>query len=221
MPLYLEFASDAVFDKPAAPTAAEAPSQNPPASDAQDTLEFVEPGEPRASSTLFIKGLAFGTTQASLQERCSKAAAAVGGLLRSVKMPTKKNAQGKELMQGYAFAEFSNHSTAKSVMHRMNGSHIDGHSVVVELSQRGGKESAQGIKVLLQSGGAMPACLTCHSQAARLHSCVFFLLALFCLLVHPTSACFMSTTGVCFLPVSACTAFGSPYMYLLCRVTSY
>lgn len=173
MPLYVEFAPDAVLDKPPAPREAEAPSQAPLANDAQDGLDFFEPGETHGSSTLFIKGLSFGTTQASLQKRCAKAAAAVGGILRSVTIPTKKNAQGKDLMQGYAFAEFSNHDTAKSVMHRMNGTSIEGHSVVVELSQTGGKGSARGIKVLLQCGGSVCALRIYHTCCMSLCMHVF------------------------------------------------
>eukprot|EP00892_Ulva_mutabilis_P010171 jgi/Ulvmu1/7526/UM037_0070.1 len=143
VPLYLEFAPDGVFDTPAAQR--ECPDLTPEAlpQPHDDVLDFAEPGEANASSTVFIKGLSFNTTQASLQERCSKAAAAVGGVLRSVKMPTKPNAQGKALMQGYAFAEFSNHETAKAVLARMNGIQIEGHNVTLELSQSGRKDAAQ------------------------------------------------------------------------------
>lgn len=150
VPLYLEFAPEGIFEKQIGQRQEQAPAHSFAAEGAPeraDALEFAEPGETHKSSTLFIKGLSFATTQASLQKRCTQAAEAVGGVLRSVKMPMKLSNEGKSLMQGYAFAEFGNHSTAKSVMQKLSASKIDGHTVVVEVSQTASKDLGRSSKV--------------------------------------------------------------------------
>lgn len=150
VPLYLEFAPEGIFEKPAPPRQPTAQGQEADAARPREdggALGYAEPGQMHASSTLFIKGLSFATAQASLERRCAQAAEAVGGLLKSVKMPMKSNGQGKALMQGYAFAEFSDHSTAKSVMTRLSGCTIDGHALVVELSHTRLKDSGRTSKV--------------------------------------------------------------------------
>lgn len=176
VPLYLEFAPEGIFEKQAGQSQKQAPARGLAAEGAPENvgaLEFSEPGETHTSSTLFIKGLSFTTTQASLQKRCTHAAEAVGGVLRSVKMPMKLSTEGKSLMQGYAFAEFGNHSTAKSVMQRLDASKIDGHAVVVEISQMTSKDSGRSLKVFSCSRGHAAVAGSMHSNVTLNMMCLF------------------------------------------------
>jgi multiple RNA-binding domain-containing protein 1 len=151
VPLYLEYAPEDVFEEAHQPgtkpeaqkplsiqgTAVEAPV-DPPASGVEDS---------GTSTTLYIKNISFETKQAALEDRCSKVAVAAGGFLRSLKIPKKSGPNNRELLQGYAFAEFSDTITAQAAKQRLLGVDLDGHKLHVEMSKKDTSSGRQAATV--------------------------------------------------------------------------
>jgi multiple RNA-binding domain-containing protein 1 len=162
VPLYLEYAPEDVFDetfehrkaekagkaKSAPLTDADLVNPDPaPANTLKTPSSHVAP-----SATLFIKDISFETSRASLEKHCKKAAAAVGGVLRSVALPSKKPASNKkqaggELLQGFAFAEFGDQQSAEAALKHLHGSVLDGHKLQVEFSRGETGTSQKGAAV--------------------------------------------------------------------------
>ena len=151
VPLYLEYAPEDVLDEVQSETkerkaASPGPQQTAPTPQAGATAALLDEVDDVAntSTTLYIKNISFVTKRATLEERCTTAATAAGGFLRSLNMPKKKGASGKELLQGYAFAEFSDPNTARAARQRLNGSDLDGHKLLVEISRKETSSGNQG-----------------------------------------------------------------------------
>ena len=158
VPLYLEYAPEDVLDevpreakerKAASPLPQHQATPTPQTGATAAALDEVDDAA-NMSTTLYIKNISFVTTRATLEERCTKAATAAGGFLKSVNMPKKKGAGGKELLQGYAFAEFSDPKTARAARQRLNGSDMDGHKLLVEVSKKETSSGKQGAPVCFQ-----------------------------------------------------------------------
>lgn len=69
--------------------------------------------------TIFVKNLAFATSDASLKKHFDKAASAVGGRLAAAKVARRKGEDGKLLSAGYGFVECDSEATAKLVVKKL------------------------------------------------------------------------------------------------------
>lgn len=68
-----------------------------------------------------------------------------GGSVRSVKVAKKKGPDGKVLSAGFGFVECSSEAAAKVAVKTLQGSALDGHKLVLQLStKKGGTASAAG-----------------------------------------------------------------------------
>lgn len=165
VPLYLEYAPEDVLeesiDQPKAGTAGKAgQTKSAPLTDADlvsadaPVVALENPDSHVATSTtLYIKNISFETSRATLEKHCKKAANAVGGVLRSVAVPSKKvdpskkKPAGEELLQGFAFAEFGDQKTAEAALKRLQGAAVDGHKLQVEFSRTETGTSQKGATV--------------------------------------------------------------------------
>ncbi|GAQ82968.1 hypothetical protein KFL_001300320, partial [Klebsormidium nitens] len=89
--------------------------------------------------SVFVKNLAFSTTEAALKKHFSKADG-----LRSVLVKMRPAKNGKALSMGFGFAEFASAEAARKAIQEMQGSLLDGHALVLQLSHKkaGVKEGA-------------------------------------------------------------------------------
>lgn len=67
-----------------------------------------------------------------------------GGAVRSAKVARKKGLKGEPLSMGFGFVECDTDAVAKAVMKALQGSALDGHHLVVQLSSRKGPSKAAG-----------------------------------------------------------------------------
>jgi multiple RNA-binding domain-containing protein 1 len=84
--------------------------------------------------SVFVKNLNFTTTEATL-----RAVFSTVGPVRSVTLPKKRTATGAASTTesvGYGFVEFTTKDHARGAAVRLDGREIDGHKVIVKLSQR-------------------------------------------------------------------------------------
>lgn len=89
------------------------------------------------SRSVFIKNLNFSTSETVLKKHLQKNLKE--GALRSVIIKMKrgkddKEKDGKVLSMGFGFAEFDSTETARSVCKQLQGSVLDGHALVLQLS---------------------------------------------------------------------------------------
>lgn len=88
--------------------------------------------------TLFVKNLAWKTGDVALRRAFEKAASAAGGSVRSAKVAVrsdKKAADGSSLSMGYGFVECSSGAVAQAVLKQLQGTNLDGHKLLIQLSQ--------------------------------------------------------------------------------------
>lgn len=71
------------------------------------------------SCSIFVKGLAWATTEAALTRHFDGAASAAGGSLKAAKVAKRRGPNGKPLSAGYGFVEFSSQSVAKAVLRKL------------------------------------------------------------------------------------------------------
>ncbi|CAL8464375.1 g3910 [Coccomyxa elongata] len=145
VPLYLEWAPGGIFT-------AEAPLQSRP----QVGAEHAEKGDPREaievaalptgeedaeSTTIYVKNLAFATTDATLRAHFDAVVSAAGGSIRAARVAKRKGPDGKPLSSGFGFVECSSEDVAKIAIQKKQGSILDGHKLALQLSLRrlGGK----------------------------------------------------------------------------------
>lgn len=150
VPLYLEWAPTAAILKP---KNGESTSTEPQRSagaivesiagvsataDGGDTSSA---GAPLGDScTLYVKNLAWATTEESLRKCLSKA----GGTIRAVKIPRKKAAGGavadssaqQSLGMGFGFVEFNSANEARTTMSALQGVILDGHALDLQTSTK-------------------------------------------------------------------------------------
>jgi len=97
------------------------------------------------STTIYVKNLSFKTEESTLSSHFIAAVEAAGGSLRAAKVARTKNKDGRLLSSGFGFIECSSEAVAREVISSLQGSSLEGHSLVLQLSSK----AAQG-----ESGGA-------------------------------------------------------------------
>ncbi|KIV81599.1 hypothetical protein PV11_03772 [Exophiala sideris] len=85
------------------------------------------------TTTLFVRNLNFSTTTARLGEAFKPLP---GFLSARVKTRTDAKRPGEILSMGFGFVEFWSKSQAEAALATMNGRRLDGHEVLVQLSQK-------------------------------------------------------------------------------------
>ncbi|KAJ5309522.1 ABC transporter N-terminal [Penicillium atrosanguineum] len=86
------------------------------------------------TTTLFVKNLAFATTNEKFLEVFRPLDGFVTGRIKTKPDPKKP---GQTLSMGFGFAEFKTKSQAQSAVAAMNGYKLDGHELVIRASHRG------------------------------------------------------------------------------------
>lgn len=152
VPLYLEWAPQGVFvaDAPKydleavkARAANAAKTTKPGKAVDVATLAGVDDDSSLPLTSLFVKNLSFGTTDAALLKHFRKAAQEAGGSVRSARVARKKAKTGETLSKGFGFVDVGSEEVARKLLDRMQGSELDGHKLVLQLS-RGGKVRGAG-----------------------------------------------------------------------------
>lgn len=91
-----------------------------------------------AHTQLFVKGLSFQTSDASLRAHFLRAASAAGGRVLAANVATQRGPGGAALSRGFGFVEFDSSATARSVRRAMQGKSLDGRALKLEVSSQGG-----------------------------------------------------------------------------------
>jgi multiple RNA-binding domain-containing protein 1 len=86
------------------------------------------------TTTLFVKNLAFSTTNEKFLEVFRPLDGFVTGRIKTKPDPKKP---GQTLSMGFGFAEFKTKSQAQSALGAMNGYKLDGHELVIRASHKG------------------------------------------------------------------------------------
>jgi multiple RNA-binding domain-containing protein 1 len=183
-PLYLEWAPEAIFVRPAAgaaggggvgaPATAQPPPPPPPLPPPPPppAAGAAAPAPPAGATTLFVKNLAFSSTEEGL-----RGVFAPCGTLRSVRIPRKRGgggggggggARGGEgapaLSLGYGFVEFAEAAGAAAALRTRQGAQLDGHALELRVSRGGGGEG--GATAPAASAPAPAAALAAAAAAA-------------------------------------------------------
>ncbi|KAK9806736.1 hypothetical protein WJX72_000950 [[Myrmecia] bisecta] len=147
VPIYLEWAPQGIF-RADAPLAEPADAGKKPLAEdaAGDGGEVVDPAlitgvaevddEAAESTTIYVKNLAFATDDKQLAKHFDTAVSATGGVMRNAKVQRKKGPDGKMLSLGFGFVECSSEASAKLVIKQLQGSLLDGHKLMLQLSMR-------------------------------------------------------------------------------------
>ena len=90
------------------------------------------------ATRLFVKGLSFNTTDASLRAHFLRAAAAASGRVLAATVATQKGPGGANLSRGFGFVEFDSPGAARSAKRAMQGKELDGRALRLEISSGGG-----------------------------------------------------------------------------------
>jgi multiple RNA-binding domain-containing protein 1 len=88
------------------------------------------------STTIYVKNLSFNTEEPALNTHFSDAVEAAGGALRAAKVAKSKTKDGRVLNSGFGFIECSSEAVAREVIKALQGSNLDGHSLVLQLSSK-------------------------------------------------------------------------------------
>ncbi len=164
MPLYLEWAPKQIWDATAAAAAAAraAAAQKAAADAAAAAAAGVErpaageqqrqeqqqqeddDGDGGPTSSIYVKNLNFGTTDASLHKHFDKAVSAAGARIVSAKVAKRKAADGKLLSLGFGFVEVDSADAAKVVAKQLQGSMLDKHKLQLQLSKHKAPAGAAG-----------------------------------------------------------------------------
>ena len=94
------------------------------------------------ATSIFVKGLDFGTVEKKLRAHFVAAAERVSGRVLSARVVTHRGPGGKLLSRGFGFVEFDQHIVAKSVLNALQGSSLDGKTLKLELSSQGGARAS-------------------------------------------------------------------------------
>lgn len=108
--------------------------------------EVVDDVDDTSTSTIYVKNVAFATTDESLRQHFDKVISSVGGTLHSAKIARRKDTDGKLLSMGFGFVECNSEEVARLVMQKLQGSMLDKHKLSLQLSKRKmavGKESTR------------------------------------------------------------------------------
>ncbi|UPR01955.1 multiple RNA-binding domain-containing protein [Chloropicon primus] len=150
VPLYIEFAPANIFtSKPA--RREEKPAEEESQKEAKGDPE--PSANDSASTSVFVKNLAFRTDDKSLQEHFEKAI----DLLSAKKYPEKKSMKllsarvmyrkgfkGEKLSQGFGFLEYSNENAARVIVDEFQGTTLDGHRLHLDISTKKAQSKSTG-----------------------------------------------------------------------------
>ena len=159
VPIYVEWAPEGIFtgDQPVG-TVNGAPARTPKidggglglqkmrerdaiviakAKNSDDDDDGDDAGDAEATR-LFVKGLSFNTTDASLRAHFLRAAAAASGRVLAATVATQKGPGGANLSRGFGFVEFDSPGAARSAKRAMQGKELDGRALRLEISSGGG-----------------------------------------------------------------------------------
>lgn len=169
VPLYLEWAPEATFSAPAPAPVLIAPVKAVPAAKVAEAVVPAVPASGKAGEavpapstatdssdtaglatdgrTVFVKNLAFATTEEGLRE-----VAVRSGPVRAVRIPKKKNpkytgkgsGQQEWLSLGYGFVEYVRKEDADSALRTLQGVLLDGHALQLKISASKGVTQGQG-----------------------------------------------------------------------------
>ena len=99
-------------------------------------------GEDNAAplTSIFVKNISFGSTDAGLRKLFSAAATKVGGSVRTVRIARHKGKTGEMLSRGFGFVDVGDVNVAKKLLEACQGVELDGHALQCQLSrpQEGG-----------------------------------------------------------------------------------
>eukprot|EP00889_Picochlorum_renovo_P007719 jgi/Picre1/34749/NNA_002215.t1 len=87
------------------------------------------------SSTIFVKNIAFKTKKQGFEKHFRDTVRSCGGELKSAKIAQRKLKDGKQVSAGFGFVECSSEDVARRVIDALQGSSLDGHNLVLQLSQ--------------------------------------------------------------------------------------
>ncbi|KAL2431725.1 Multiple RNA-binding domain-containing protein 1 [Exophiala dermatitidis] len=124
--LYLEKAPEGLWEH-AAPLPADLGTQT------QQVPEDAEGKTLGSTFTVFVRNLNFSTTTARLSEAFKPLS---GFLSARVKTRTDAKRPGEILSMGFGFVEFRTRAQAEAAIATMNGRRLDGHELLVQLSQK-------------------------------------------------------------------------------------
>ena len=171
VPIYLEWAPSGIFnakqqapkvettiaktpavaasagDGQKATASASAPAAEATATDVAAGLAAGAAGDDSVdSTTIYVKNLSFKTEDPALSKHFRAAIEKAGGTVRAIKVAKKKTKDGRMLSSGFGFVECSSESVARDVIKALQGSTLDGHNLVLQLSQGPNKASDGGKK---------------------------------------------------------------------------
>eukprot|EP00887_Chlorella_sp_A99_P005214 scaffold1.g5214.t1 len=170
VPLYLEWAPKAIFagppppkaPRPAAAAGAKAAAGGKAsaraAGAAAGLAAAAAPADADAdldTSTIFVKNLAFATTEAALRAHFEGAVGAAGGAVRAATVATKKGPDGAPLSAGFGFVECSSEGAARGAIAALQSAPLDGHRLVLALStagRRAGEAATGGLAGAVAAG---------------------------------------------------------------------
>ena len=128
LPLYLEWAPKKTFKKKTDPNK---PKFSIGHKDPIAVNEQVLEGESQESASVFVKNINFATTDTAFE----KSFKYLTGFKKAI-MKTKQNKRGELLSMGYGFVEFDTHKHAEDCIRKYSDLVLDGHKLILRLSQR-------------------------------------------------------------------------------------
>ncbi|XP_024381120.1 uncharacterized protein [Physcomitrium patens] len=102
--------------------------------------------------SLFVKNLNFSTTEVSLKKHFDQKI--TQGSVRSVTIKKKQSKSGKPLSMGFGFIEFDSVDTAKMVCQNLQGTVLEGHALILQLSHNSKKACGSDSKTSATKGKA-------------------------------------------------------------------
>ena len=123
--LYLETAPQSIFERPMESEVTRV--------DIVDKTAIESDAPSGATSTVFVRNLNFATNTARLSEVFKPL---TGFLSARIKTRTETSRPGQVLSMGFGFIEFHNKQQALAAVATMNGHNLDGHQILVQLSNK-------------------------------------------------------------------------------------
>jgi multiple RNA-binding domain-containing protein 1 len=151
VPLYLEWAPAGIFTPGAPSLGLSAPESSHPGNKESTTPvldstvvaglvdaenDEAATGEGGPARELYVKNLNFETRDPALRAHFAAAAASAGGRVTAARVALKGDAKhaSRKLSLGYGFVELDSEATARTVLRSLQGSKLDGHALVLQLS---------------------------------------------------------------------------------------
>jgi len=137
VPIYLEWAPRDIFDhaKKSTKTSDKSEKKKPEKKEISAAMSSLKETVADAdSSTIFVKNLAFKTKKKSFENHFKDIVQDCGGEMKSAKI-AQRTKDGKQVSAGFGFVECSSEIVAKDVIQKLQGSSLDGHSLILQLAQ--------------------------------------------------------------------------------------